>query len=57
MTSTTWHAVTTHERSRAGDPPEVYATEREAEQAGERLLASGKGPIVVWPIDIEEGQA
>ncbi len=52
---TTWHAVTTHERSRAGDPPEVYATEDEAEAAGRRMLATGKGPIAIYAIDIEEG--
>jgi hypothetical protein len=50
----TWHAVTTHERSRTGQPPEVYATEAEAEAAGQRLVLSGKGPIVVYPITIEE---
>jgi hypothetical protein len=52
--SPTWHAVTTHERSRTGEPPEVYATEAEAEAAERRLVLSGKGPCVVWPIVIEE---
>jgi hypothetical protein len=55
--TTVWHAVTTHERSRTGQPPEVYATEAEAEAAGQRLVLSGKGPIVVWPITIEEDGA
>lgn len=53
--SPTWHAVTTHERQqRAGHQPEVYATEDEAEAAAQRMVASGKGPVAVYAVEIEE---